>query len=110
MSKYEVISFLDVFHHIVFFDGFETADKIMHQLYEKCNKYFIFETGQYDEKGYYWSKKLNFMEKNPTKWINNYLLSLGYSEVKLIGEFSTHLSDKKRALFLCKKENEELNN
>lgn len=110
IPKYDVISFLDVFHHIVFFDGHEAADEIMHQLYKKCNLYFIFETGQYDEKGYYWSKKLNFMDKNPTKWINDYLLSLGYSEVKLIGEFSTHLSNKKRALFLCKKENEELNN
>ena len=103
-----MISFLNVFHHIVFFDGFETADEIMHQLYKKCNLYFIFETGQYDEKGYYWSEKLNFMGKDPTRWINNYLLGLGYFKVKLIGKISTHLSDKKRALFLCKK-NEELN-
>jgi len=43
------------------------------------------------------------MGRDSNKWINDYLFSLGYSEVKLIGEFSTHLSDKKRALFLCKK-------
>lgn len=103
IPKYDVISFLDVFHHIVFFDGYEVVDKIMHQLYKKCNLYFIFETGQYDEKGYYWSEKLNFMGKDPIKWIHNYLLNLGYSEVKLIKEIGTHLSDKNRGLFLCKK-------
>lgn len=103
MPKYDVISFLGVFHHVVFFDGYKVADKIMHELYKKCNLYFIFETGQYGEKGYYWSEKLNFMGKNQTKWIHDYLLSLGYSEVKLIKEVGTHLSDKKRGLFLCKK-------
>ena len=103
IPKYDVISFLDVFHHTIYFDGYEVADKIMRELYRRCNLYFIFETGQYNEKGHYWSEKLNFMGKNPTKWINDYLLSLGYSEVKLIRKVSTHLSDKKRDLFLCKK-------
>ena len=93
-----------MFHHIVYFDGYEIADKIMYELYKKSSKYFIFETAQYDEKGYYWSEKLNFMGKNSTKWINDCLLSLSYSEVKLIRKVSTYLSDKKRGVFLCKKE------
>ena len=40
---YDVISCLNVFHHIVHFSGFEEADKIMKCLYKKTNKCFIFE-------------------------------------------------------------------
>ncbi|KKG14921.1 hypothetical protein EO98_01365 [Methanosarcina sp. 2.H.T.1A.6] len=103
MPNYDIISFLNVFHHIVYFDGFESADEIMHELYNKTNSYFIFETGQFDEKGYYWSDSLLFMDKNPVTWIQNYLVSIGYKKVTLINEFPTHLSDNTRAFFICSK-------
>lgn len=103
MPNYDMISFLNVFHHVVYFDGFEIADKIMHELYNKTNSYFIFETGQFDEKGYYWSDSLSFMGDNPVAWIQDYLISLGYKTVTLIDEFPTHLSDKTRAFFICSK-------
>lgn len=100
---YDMISFLSVFHHMVHFEGFQTADNIMRQLYRKCNSYFIFETGQFDEKGYYWNESLSFMGDSPEKWIKDYLVSIGYRDAKLVGRFGTHLSDKKRALFICSK-------
>lgn len=103
MPNYDMISFLNVFHHVVYFDGFESADEIMHELYNKTNSYFIFETGQSDEKGYYWSDSLSFMGNNPVTWIQNYLVSIGYKKVILINEFPTHLSDNKRAFFICSK-------
>lgn len=103
MPNYDMISFLNVFHHVVYFDGFETADEMMHELYNKTNSYFIFETGQFDEKGYYWSDSLSFMGNNPVTWIQGYLIGIGYSKVTLIDEFPTHLSDKSRAFFICSK-------
>jgi len=103
LPNYDIISFLSVFHHVVHFDGFEAADKIMRELYKKTNKYFAFETGQFDEKGYYWSENLSFMGNEPLQWIQKYLEGLGYKEVKHLASFGTHLSDKKRGLFLCKK-------
>jgi len=103
MPNYDMISFLNVFHHIVCFNGFETADEIMHEIYNKTNSYLIFETGQFDEKGYYWSDSLSFMDDDPVTWIQDYLISIGYKTVTLIDEFPTHLSDKTRAFFICSK-------
>jgi len=103
LPDYDVISFLNVYHHVVYFEGFSCADKIMRELYNKCNKYFIFETGQFDEKGYYWSECLSFMGENPSFWLQNYLVDIGYKEVLLVNEFPTHLSDKKRCFFICSK-------
>lgn len=103
LPSYDLITFMNVFHHIVHFDGFEAADGIMRELYMKCNKCFVFETGQFDEKGYYWSDNLSFMGDHPIGWIQDYLLKIGYDTVALIGFNGTHLSDQKRGLFLCTK-------
>ena len=73
MPCYDVISCLNVFHHIVHFRGFDEADYIMNVLYKKTNTYFIFETGQYNEKGHYWTNDLSLMEETPIKWIIEYL-------------------------------------
>ena len=73
----------------------------MKDLYNKTNKYFIFETGQYNEKGCYWSNDLSFMGETPNQWLFDYLKSLGYSEVKLISKFNTHLNDEERSFFIC---------
>ena len=75
----------------------------MRTLYNKCNKYFIFETGQSNEKGFYWSDALEFMGDQPEHWLEDYLLRIGYSEVHLVERFSTHLNDQRRAFFICKK-------
>ena len=100
---YDLISCLNVFHHIVHFRGFEEADKIMNGLYKKTKKYLIFETGQYNEKGHYWTNDLSFMEDTPIKWIIDYLKKLGFYDVKLISKFKTHLGDEERGFFICTK-------
>ena len=100
---YDVVSCLNVFHHIVHFRGFDEANIIMKYLYKKTNKYFIFETGQYNEKGHYWTNDLCFMEDTPIKWIIEYLKKLGFYDVKLISKFKTHLGDQERSFFICTK-------
>ena len=100
---YDVISCLNVFHHIVHLRGFEEADKIMKGLYKKTNKCLIFETGQNNEKGHFWTNDLGFMEDTPIKWIIDYLKKLGFYEVKLISKFKTHLGDEERGFFICTK-------
>jgi len=98
---FDVVSYLNVFHHIVHFKGFEEANKIMKILYMKTNKYFIFETGQYNEKGHYWTNDLGFMGDTPIKWVIEYLKKLGFYDVKLISKFKTHLGDQERGFFIC---------
>ncbi|MDO8674955.1 MAG: hypothetical protein Q7K71_02400 [Candidatus Omnitrophota bacterium] len=99
----DMVSFLNVFHHIVHFEGFDAADAVMRELYKKCGRYFIFETGQFDEPGYYWHGSLKFMGEKPEQWIRDYLLTLGYQQVVLVDRFPSHLSDRKRAFFICTK-------
>ena len=102
LPKYDLISFLNVFHHIVHFDNFDAACKIMKILSKKC-KYFVFETGQYNEKGYYWSEDLKFMGDNPDKWVKEYLISLGYSIIS-VNNFNTHLSGNTRSFICCERQ------
>jgi len=98
---YDVVCCLNVFHHIVHFKGFEEANKIMKVLYKKTNKYLIFETGQYNEKGHYWTNDLGFMGDSPIEWVIEYLKKLGFYDVKLISKFNTHLGERERGFFIC---------
>ncbi len=100
LPKYDLILFLNVFHHIVHFEGFPAADKIMKTLAKKC-RYFVFETGIFTEKGEYWSDDLAFMGKYPELWIREYLGKLGFSIIA-VKNFSTHLNSIKRPMFICK--------
>jgi SAM-dependent methyltransferase len=99
LPRFDLISFLNVFHHIVHFDGFDAADKIMRILFNKCN-YFVFETGQYNEKGYYWTEDLKFMGDDPDLWVKEYIVSLGY---KILHDesFKSALSDNTRTFICC---------
>jgi len=101
LPHYDIISILNVFHHIVHFSGFEKADKIMKTLYQKCDGILFFETGEYEEKGHYWSEDLQFMGKSSKEWIGDYLKKLGFRCVEEAGRFPTHLSGHKRTLFCC---------
>lgn len=96
----DVISFLNVFHHINHFDSFDAANNIVQTLQKKC-KYFIFETGQYNEKGYYWSEDLSFMGNDSDNWIKEYLKQSSF-EIIASHNFTTHLSDNTRLLCVCR--------
>jgi cyclopropane fatty-acyl-phospholipid synthase-like methyltransferase len=99
LEKFDLISLLSVFHHLVKYQGFQAADRIVDELVAKC-KYFIFETGQSNETDMLWSKNLSFMDKSTGKWLEKYLKSkkliiLHHSLVP------THLSSVKRHFFVC---------
>ena len=103
LPTYDVVSILNVFHHLVYFNSFKDADIIMKELVSKTNKILFFETGEFEEKGEYWSDCLSFMGKDSKKWVFNYLKTLGFSNVSKIAEFPTHLNDHKRTLYCCSK-------
>jgi len=103
IPSYDVISILNVFHHLVYFLGFDNADCIMKEITNKTNDILIFESGEFGESGEYWSDCLNFMGEEPKEWIYEYLVSLGFSKVDRIGEFPTHLNSHVRTLYVCKK-------
>ncbi len=101
LPRFDLISFLNVYHHIVHFNGFDAADKIMKILSDKCD-HFVFETGQYNEKGYYWTEDLNFMGDDPDAWIKEYIVGLNYKILRS-ENFKSALSDKTRTFVCCTK-------
>lgn len=103
LPEYDVISILSVYHHMVYFLGKEPADQAIKILISKCRKTFFFETGEYEEKGFYWTEGLSFMGDNSSISIKIFLEEFGFSSVKKIGEHSTHLTQHKRSLYMCEK-------
>ena len=101
LPDYDVISMLSVFHHLVHFQGKNAAEDILNNLVLKCKKTFFFETGEFEEKGFYWSDSLSFFGKKSSCYIEDYLKSFDFSEVRCIGRYSTHLTNHKRSLFVC---------
>lgn len=94
-----VISLLSVWHHIVYNQGKPSGDRIIQELRKKC-KYFVFETGQFDEKGMPWTQSLDFMGNDPDTWLVHYLKEHKFTIIhKQL--FETHLSSVKRVLYIC---------
>ena len=103
LPNFDMIVCTSIFHHWVRIYGKEEAFKMMRIIASKTNKYLVFETGQHNETTTRWYDKLDFMGEDSEKWIINYLSDIGFSEVKVAGQFSTLLSDVKRSLFVAKK-------
>lgn len=103
LPDYDVISILSVYHHMVYFMGKDDADTALRILISKCKKTFFFETGEFEEKGFYWTEGLSFMGPNSSDGLMSFLKDFGFSSVEVIGQNPTHLTDHKRTLFKCNK-------
>ena len=104
LPNVDVLCCMSIYHHWVRESGFEEADKIFTELTNRTQSIF-FDTGQSNEQNVDWAKSLEFMNPNPIAWIETYLKSKGFTTVKQLGEFSTHLSDVPRMLFFASKDN-----
>lgn len=103
LPEYDVISILSVYHHMVYFFGKKDADETIKKLVSKCRKTFFFETGEYQEKGFYWTDSLSFMGDNSNDTIKLFLEKFNFKSVEKIGENSTHLTKHKRSFYVCRK-------
>lgn len=102
LPKVDVTCCLSVFHHWVREYEFTGADKIFSKVCENTEA-LIFETGQSDEPVPEWQHKLAFMGENPQQWIEQYLKEKGFTTIKMLGQFGTHLTKTKRVLFYATK-------
>jgi SAM-dependent methyltransferase len=103
LPKFDMIVCTSIFHHWVRIYGKNEAFKMMRIIASKTNSYLVFETGQHNEISTRWYDKLDFMGNDSEKWIKDFLSEIGFSEIRVAGEFSTLLSDVKRTLFVAKK-------
>jgi hypothetical protein len=101
LPAFDAISILSVFHHLVYFQGYENAIAIIRNIAAQCGSRFFFETGEFEEKGFYWTEGLRFMGSNSKKWILDFLKSLKFKKVEIIATTETHLTEHNRTLFCC---------
>jgi len=102
LPRFDVICCLSVFHHWVLDWGESVALAQLKQLCEKA-QCFVFETGQYNESSQKFAEHLKFMGEDHKNWIRQTLRSFGFSEVRDLGDFPTHLSSVPRTLFYAKR-------
>jgi cyclopropane fatty-acyl-phospholipid synthase-like methyltransferase len=101
LPSFEMVVCASIFHHWVRIYGKESAFSMMQSIANKTDKYLVFETGQNNETQTRFYKYLEFMGESYEDWVEEFLLGLGFQEVKRIGMYSTKLSDVERTLFLA---------
>ena len=75
----------------------------MKGLASSANKYFVFDTGQPNEKNVDWNESVEFMNPDIDKWADDYFKALGFSKVVNLGDYRTSLSDVPRTLYIAVK-------
>ena len=100
----DIICFLSVFHHIVHFQGYDSAIHILRTLSMNAKDTLFFETGEYEEKEQYWTEAMSFLNNNTRDEMIKIFESFGcFKSIEIISENETHLNGHKRLLFKCQK-------
>ena len=97
----DIILCLSIFHHWVKQYGKDHALDMLRCACSKANTAFIFDSGQPEEYGTQWPNYLEFMKPSGPEWIHSFLSSLGFVDVRCLGEFPTTISSVNRSLFIA---------
>ena len=95
---------LSIFHHWALQYGAAGAISIMKTLADRTNGMLIFETAQTDNCSEKYRKALPDMGTEPKKWLEEFILDLGFNEVVSLGQFGViDTDDDTRELMMGKK-------
>lgn len=97
----DVVVCLSIFHHWVRHYGQDGAEEMLGMIAAKAGKALVFDSGQPEETSTSWAQALSFMQPSGPEWIAKHLESLGFSQVKEVGVYSTSLSEVPRSLFVA---------
>jgi SAM-dependent methyltransferase len=104
LPKADMVICLSIFHHWIRKLGEAESLRIMKGLAGSANKYFVFDTGQPNEKNVEWNQYLTFMNPDISQWAEVYFKTLGFSKVVNLGNHRTSLSEVPRTLFIAVKD------
>ena len=107
LPKADMVICLSIFHHWIRKLGEADSLRIMKGLADSANKYFVFDTGQPNEKNVDWNESVEFMNPDIDKWADDYFKALGFSKVVKLGEYRTSVSEVPRTLFIALKDTHE---
>ncbi len=99
MPAFDAVIFLSVLHHIMYQHGVEHCRSLLGLLAAKTNKVMFFEMGQSDEHKESWAKDMPDMGSDPHAWIEEFLLSSGFSRAEKITLASSYAGEVDRAVF-----------
>jgi cyclopropane fatty-acyl-phospholipid synthase-like methyltransferase len=101
LPTFDAVLFLSVVHHIMFSFGEDYCRQLMKRLRGHIKKALIFEMGQSDEVNAKWAKTLPDMGVDPHAWIQDFLFSCGYKNVRKIALVRSYFGDSDRAMFIA---------
>ena len=101
LPQFDVVIFLAVLHHVMYEHGVDYAREFMRCIRGITRKTLIFEMGQSNETAMYWAPLLPDMGPEPHKWIQEFLLSCGFSSAERAGETDAYHSNQKRSIFIA---------
>lgn len=104
LPKTDMVICLSIFHHWIRKLGEEKSFQIMKGLANSTNKYFVFDSGQPNEKNVEWNGFMEFMNPDIGEWAEAYFKELGFNRTVNLGEFRTSLSEVPRTLFISIKD------
>ena len=102
LPTFDVVIFLAVLHHVMYEHGVDYAREFMSHIRAKTNKALVFEMGQSNETSMGWASLLPDMSPDPHKWIEDFLLSCGFTSVVKAGETDAYQSNSRRGVFLAR--------
>ena len=108
LPKTDMVICLSIFHHWIRKLGQEKSFQIMKALADSTNKYFVFDSGQPNEKNVEWNECLEFMNPDIEEWAEAYFKELGFSRTVNLGDFRTSLSKVPRTLFIATKDDKAI--
>lgn len=102
-GDYDVVMLLSVLHHTIYYNSLEYTQKLMKELLENVSTVIVELARKGEDPKLYWDKKL------PKSELEIFDLVKDDVEIKKIGEFSNHLSNKTRPLYVVTSKNKTIN-
>jgi SAM-dependent methyltransferase len=101
LPKVDIVNCLSIYHHWARKFGEDHANSMLEKLCDRCEKYFVFDSGQPDEDCVEWANRLNYMLPDVEKYFKKLFKEFGFNEMKDTGKYGTTVSAKKRNLYIA---------
>jgi SAM-dependent methyltransferase len=101
IPRFDIVLCFSVMHHIIRQNGLEHGLAILKAIRSRTGKALIFDMGQTNEVSTTWSKQLPDMGTDPKGWIESFLRSAGFDDVRCVGETDAFKDDVARYVFQC---------
>lgn len=101
MPVFDVVLYQSMMHHVMYEHGINYSLEILQLIRRKTARALIFDMGQSNEVASAWARLLPDMGSDPHAWIQSFIESAGFSDVRKIGETDAYREKVRRAVFVA---------